>query len=250
MILNSNKSFAPFFCTLTTLVFFAYTPPVIADIYAIKDKNGVLLFTDTEPSPTDNREVVKQYNLGTANNNSVIARKFNPSPSGRYDALIRSAALRHGLDPLLVKSVVKVESGFKRFAVSRKGAKGLMQLMPGTAKEMRVKNIFDAAENINGGTKYLKLMLDKFGNTRLALAAYNAGPTAVKKHRGMPPYKETKNYVRKVFATYKRMTGRPQVQVVAQNVKTQDVVVYIHESDDGKNYYTDSPVGKLKIIRY
>ncbi len=248
--LSFKNSFPKISYALTVVICLVQAPSAIADIYAVKNENGVLLFTDQAPSPKDARDVVKQYNLNDNGNKGATARRFIQSPSGRYDSLIRNAALQYGLDPMLVKSVIRIESGFHRFAISPKGAKGLMQLMPQTATEMKVKNIFDAAQNINGGSKYLKLMLDKFGSTRLALAAYNAGPTAVKKHKGVPPYPETKNYVKKVFAVYKRLTGRPRVQTVAQNVKTQDLVVHVYESNDGNSYYTDSPVGKLKIIRY
>ncbi|VAX18045.1 Soluble lytic murein transglycosylase precursor [hydrothermal vent metagenome] len=248
--MNFKNSFSKIFCALAVIPCLVQAPSATADIYAVKNKNGTLLFTDIEPSPKDARGVVRQYNFGGTGNKGATTRRFIQPASGRYDSLIRNAALQYGLDPMLVKSVIKIESGFQRFAISPKGAKGLMQLMPQTAKEMKVKNIFDAAQNINGGSRYLKLMLDKFGSTRLALAAYNAGPTAVKKHKGVPPYPETKNYVKKVFAAYKRLTGRPKVQTVAQNGKTQDLVVHVYESNDGNNYYTDSPVGKLKIIRY
>ncbi len=119
--------------------------------------------------------------------------------------LIRRYATHYGVEEDLVYAVIKVESNFNVGAVSRKGACGLMQLMPGTAAEMGVTSIFDPAQNIAGGTQYLAKMLELFkGDTRLALAAYNAGPGAVKQHNGIPPYAETQAYVRNVLAQTRR----------------------------------------------
>ena len=119
------------------------------------------------------------------------------------EAAIHDAARAHGVDPRLVAAVARRESAFNSRAVSRVGACGIMQLMPATAEFLGVRNVFDARENIFGGTRYLRTLLDTFdGDLDLALAAYNAGPGAVQKHRGIPPYRETRAYVVAVRSTY------------------------------------------------
>lgn len=129
-----------------------------------------------------------------------IARNL---PQGQIETLIDKYAQKNDLDKDFVKALIKQESGFKADAKSHCGAMGLMQLMPGTAKTLGVDNAFNPEENIAGGTKYLRQMLDKFnGNKELALAAYNAGPGAVQKYGGIPPYNETKNYVKNIITNY------------------------------------------------
>ena len=117
--------------------------------------------------------------------------------------MISQIADKHGIDEDLIKAVIKQESGFNTRAKSKAGAMGLMQLMPATAASLGVKDPFNPVQNVEGGTKYLKSMLDKYnGNIILALAAYNAGPGAVDKYDGVPPYKETQNYIRNILANY------------------------------------------------
>ena len=118
---------------------------------------------------------------------------------GEFDGIIQSASAAHGVGTALIHAVIRAESAYDQFAVSSKGARGLMQLMPATARQLGVTDAFDAHQNIFGGTRYLRLMLDTFGdNLPLALAAYNAGPTAVRRHKGIPPYRETQRYVEKI----------------------------------------------------
>ncbi len=128
-----------------------------------------------------------------------------PCPS-ELDGIIREAGNKYGISPAVIKSVIQAESGFRQSAVSRAGALGLMQLMPGTARGLGV-NPMDPVQNIDGGVRYLRQQLDRFRSLDQALAAYNAGPGAVIKYGGIPPYTETQNYVQKVMNSIDIFTG-------------------------------------------
>lgn len=136
----------------------------------------------------------------------VIDEVLGPMAAGTdVRALAIATARRHGLDPNLVLAVVAVESGFQPDAVSHKGAQGLMQLMPATARELGVTDALDPAQNLDGGTRYLRMLVARYGgDLGKALAAYNAGPGAVKRHGGVPPYRETHHYIDKVLKRYER----------------------------------------------
>ena len=129
-----------------------------------------------------------------------------------YDAQIQDISRHYSMDHLLVKALIKAESRFDHEAVSPKGAMGLMQLMPGTARDMGVKDPFDPRENIEGGVRYLKVLMRQFNNdVALALAAYNAGPETVRRYGCIPPYRETRQYLRKVlefYSSYKKFQGK------------------------------------------
>jgi len=128
-----------------------------------------------------------------------------PVPPAQIAALARGQGSIWGVDPKLITAVIANESGFNANATSRVGAQGLMQLMPATARALGVSDPFDPAQNVAGGTRYLRGLLDRFnGNTKLAIAAYNAGPGAVEKYGGVPPYPETQNYVQNVLSSYER----------------------------------------------
>jgi len=123
-------------------------------------------------------------------------------PPAQIQQLVEKSARAHNVDPLLVQSVIQVESNYNHYAVSPKGAEGLMQLMPGTARMLGVSNSFDPAENIEAGVKYLRYLQNVYRDDRLALAAYNAGPKAVDRYKGAPPYAETQDYVNQVGQRY------------------------------------------------
>lgn len=132
----------------------------------------------------------------------------------KYKPIVQKIAQNHGIEPDLIHSIISAESNYDRWAVSVKGASGLMQLMPETAKEYGVKNIYDAKENIEGGVKYLKDLIQLYnGKTRFVLAAYNAGQEAVKKFGGIPPYPETKNYINKIMASYAKQTVKSRTKI-------------------------------------
>ena len=173
------------------------------DVYRYVDEAGVVHFTD---SPTDKRfELIIK--------DRVEPPKPPPPPSqvegavpqeagGEMDGMIAEASLRYGLDPSLIKAMIKVESNFNARAISPKGALGLMQLMPYTAYAMGVANPFNPGDNIEAGVRHLNDLLNLFqGNLTLALAAYNAGKDVVLKYGGIPPFKETRDYVRRVLET-------------------------------------------------
>ena len=128
-----------------------------------------------------------------------LAQRLLPVPDSSLAELIDRFAGERRLDPLLVQALMQVESGYNADALSQRGAMGLMQLMPGTARDLKVDDPWDPEQNVRGGTEYLRRMMDRFGTVEGALAAYNAGPEAVQKHGGIPPFAETQAYVRKIF---------------------------------------------------
>jgi len=188
-----------------------------ADIYKYVDKDGVIHFTNV-PTQPNYRKLPSLPSLPTYVPNRASyggyngLRPFSCPPSSlanqyAYDMHIKIACQRYGLDLKLVKAVIRAESAFNAQAVSPKGAVGLMQLMPGTSRDLGVVNPLDPLENIDGGARYLRTMLNRFdNNVVLALAAYNAGPEAVQKYGGVPPYDETQTYVQRVLDYYSRTT--------------------------------------------
>lgn len=163
--------------------------PAAADIYMYIDSDGVMHFTNV-PTTSDYRIYIKER----------PKRQGNKIDANRFDRYIDEAANLHGVDFPLLKAVIRAESAFDPKAVSKKGALGLMQIMPENLKSFRIYDPFDPWQNIMGGTRYLKALIQRFdGQVPLALAAYNAGPRTVDTHRGIPPIPETEAYVKKVM---------------------------------------------------
>jgi soluble lytic murein transglycosylase-like protein len=177
-----------------TIIITFLAPGALADIYRYIDENGVMHFTN---APTSSNNEFKLF----------LRERGTPAPSWyhseKYDDLITSASERFGVSFPLLKAIIKAESDFDARAVSKKGAKGLMQIMPQNFKLLGIKDPFDPTQNINAGARYFRQLYDRFkGKLALSLAAYNAGPTAVDRYKTIPPYEETEEYVRRVLKYY------------------------------------------------
>lgn len=177
-----------------------------APIYVVKNKDGTITFTTRTPAAGTKAEVF----TGKGNLYSRYSGRTRYSwhvgklHREKYNIMIKAAAKRYSVDASLVKAVIHAESAFNPHAKSPKGAMGLMQLMPMTARELGVQNAYDPNQNILGGTKYLSRLLQKYsGDLKLGLAAYNAGPEAVAEYGGVPPYSETRTYVARVLRLFK-----------------------------------------------
>ncbi|MBI4681065.1 MAG: lytic transglycosylase domain-containing protein [Nitrospirae bacterium] len=167
-----------------------------ADIYKYVDENGVIHFTNTPEN--------SQYKKIISESKPQPQSKKNVPNTAHYHQIVRSKSAKYNVEPSLVKAVIKTESNWDAAVVSQKGAMGLMQLMPSTANDMDVRNPFNPEENIEGGIRYLRYLLNKFdGDITLALAAYNAGPKTVEKFGSIPPIPETQQYVKQVLSIYK-----------------------------------------------
>ncbi len=176
----------------------ALAVPASADIYKYVDEDGVICYTDA-PGGKKHQKIMKN----TLSRADKPVDRAVPALQKDFAGYVHKAATKYDIAPELIKAVIKTESNGNHRAVSRKGAKGLMQLMPSTANEMNVSNPFNPEENIDGGARYLRYLLERFnGNLTLALAAYNSGPKTVEKYGSIPPISETREYVRKVFALY------------------------------------------------
>ena len=183
-----------FFCIFILLI----TNVSSAGIYRYEDENGVIHFTNC---PRDPKFIL--YLRESKDDVGEEISSISTKDSGNYDSLISEFSKKYQVDFALIKAIIRTESGFNPRAVSRKGAKGLMQLMPATAQRMNVSNIFNPRDNIEGGVRYFKYLLSLFNNDlRLSLAAYNAGENLVSELRTIPPYRETVDYVRKVLNHY------------------------------------------------
>lgn len=194
-----------------------------ADIYTYVNEDGVTLFTNI-PRDTSFRKVLTD------------SRRVDRATSFRYSDIISSKSSKYNIDSSLIEAIISVESNWKPSAVSQKGAVGLMQLMPSTISDMRVRDPYDPEENIEGGTRYFRLLLDRFnGDLELALAAYNAGPGRVEQYGGIPPISETRKYVRQVLALH---DGSGSVI----SLKIHKIIL-----DDGTVLYTNIPGQRQKF---
>lgn len=199
---KSNSGYSVFPPVLTFVLCIVFTFLFLnssicrADIFKYIDENGVPRFTNIKK---DTR--YKLYIKVENKNPEVFMNK--------YGSLITQASRQFNLEPSLVKAVIMVESGFDPKAVSKKGAQGLMQLMPKTATEMDVDDPHNPEENIFGGTRYLSKLMERFDNDiNLALAAYNAGPERVERYKGVPPFPETERFIKKVMSFYKQYESK------------------------------------------
>ena len=176
-------------------ILIAFVISVQADIYMYIDNNGVMHFTNV---PTSNEHDYKVF----IKERTAISKKFHSTD--KYDKLISDASRKYDVDSRLLKAMIKAESDFDPQAVSRKGAMGLMQIMPQNFKMLNLDDPFDPWQNIRAGAQYFKKMYERFnGKLALSLAAYNAGPTAVDRYKSIPPYQETEEYVRRVLRYYR-----------------------------------------------
>jgi len=172
----------------------------------------------------------------------------------KVDSFIVGSSNRHSVDPLLIYSIMHRESSFKRFALSNKGARGLMQLMPATAARLGVRDIFDPQQNIEGGVKYIRFLLDLFdGDVRLALAGYNAGEGAVLKYgRSVPPYRETQEYVRRISERYSLMRDPSTARLAPRVSRTQIAKLKAAEPPplvyETHVFAVRTPDGKLRLV--
>jgi hypothetical protein len=216
-----------------------------ADIYKYIDKNGVICYTDT-PFGKNAKRVIKDNTNPTSTQQSA---KIGPKNTAGYHQIVHEKAKEYNIDPSLVKAVIKTESNWNYMAVSRKGAMGLMQLMPSTANDMNVHNPFNPEENIEGGVKYLKYLLERFnGDLTLALAAYNAGPKTVEKFGLVPPITETRQYVSKVLSLYNGKMTYPLTEDEPKEKKPDPIYKIILE--DGTVLFTNSTFLSKNPVRF
>jgi soluble lytic murein transglycosylase-like protein len=204
--------------------------PAGAQVYRLSTGDGTVHFTN---APTDPR--YRSFGPPPASGTAAGWLSLPRAEAGRYVAEIRGASERYGVPERLVQAVIKVESAFNPRAVSVKGAQGLMQLMPETASMLGVRNSFDPQQNIDGGVRHLRGLIERFGHDLpLALAAYNAGERAVVTHRGIPPYPETRDYVSRVLFHYDGSAAGPPPTAVYRAVGADGTITYTNIPPRGR----------------
>jgi len=205
---NRKRGRRAAFAALCTGALFV-APATLADVYKYRDAQGVVHLTNVPQESADEPYTLWRKSEATKPKGWQDGYRVLPRlDRERFADVVNRLSLRHGVDPSLVRAVIHAESAFRPDAISPKGAGGLMQLMPGTAARFNVADRFDPEENIAGGVAYLAWLLDLFrGDRELAVAAYNAGENAVKRYGGIPPYQETKTYVRRVMQLQSAYAG-------------------------------------------
>lgn len=216
---------------------------VSAEIYKYQSDDGVSYFTNAAVGGKD-RPIVRETKSSTV---KVGPKQYAALTKSFFHDIAEEKAREHNIDPELVKAVIKAESNWNPVAVSRKGARGLMQLMPSTAADLGVSNSFNPEENIDGGIRYLKYLLERFnGNLMLALAAYNAGPNLVDRIKSVPAIPETVSYVRRIIRDY---SGRGHVVGAAMTAVKASNGDRIHKivNKDGTILLTNTYAGKQEL---
>lgn len=224
------------------LVIFLLLQPsgLFADIYQYIDDDGTICFTDSPPKGKKTKPVYFNLKKNSAKkfrkDGTIILTSQKKGGPSLYEDIALEIAREHSLDPALIKAVITAESNWDPFAVSKKGAMGLMQLMPATAQALNVKNPYDPEENIRAGIRYLKYLIEKFnGDIVLAISAYNAGPSVVERFGRIPPIKETLQYVKKVLS----LSGyNKNFELKSVNKKKEEI--YMIKLADGSILYTNS----------
>lgn len=242
MILSMRKIFA-------IIIFLFLHSYAYADIYRHILEDGTIMITNT-PFNKKDTILIKEG----------VKPEEDPNPKNKrlskelYYELAEKKAEKHKIDHHLIKAIIEAESNWNPYAVSKKGAMGLMQLMPSTATFLGVKNPFDPEENIDGGIRYLKYLLERFGgNLTLALAAYNAGPALVERVKGIPPISETINYVRRVINYYSQNNRTNNIGFI-ETTENQKVAKKIEDRikkfvlDDGTILFTNSSVLNISVF--
>jgi Transglycosylase SLT domain/Domain of unknown function (DUF4124) len=236
--------------SIILMLIFLVSSPAFADIYKYIDGNGVVCYTDAPLGKKANR--IHKENTGEPQEKTQSVRsgssRSDSGASADLHSIVHEKAANYDVDPSLIKAVIKTESNWNKRAVSRAGAMGLMQLMPATAVDMNVRNPYDPEENIEGGTKYLKYLIERFnGDLTLALAAYNAGPKTVEKFGYVPPITETKQYVKKVLSLY---NGKLSYPASVNDSDKKSERIYKIKLDDGTVLFTNSSLALKNPVRF
>lgn len=236
--------------TALSVILFIF-PAAYADVYKYVDDNGVVCYTDAPFDKNANRMTKESVYSTPANQQPSKPSTTDSQNSTDYHSIVQEKAVNYNIDPSLIKAVIKTESNWNNRAVSRKGAMGLMQLMPATAIDMDVRDPFDPEDNIEGGTKYLRYLLERFnGDLTLALAAYNAGPKTVEKFGYIPPFTETRQYVNKVLSLINGKKVYPLKENNSEKNHKKSEPIYKITLDDGTVLFTNSSLFSKNSVRF